>query len=114
MSAIEAEPRHSVLDAWGGPAVELASRFPISVRPVVGELICQLRLKCGSYGQGTVPRGYQPTSPVGWRTLREVSPAELIDACRRVERAFPQFHLNGSDAQSVHTRIEFLLRSEED
>jgi hypothetical protein len=99
----------SPLDQLGGPALDVALRFPPSVQPMVGELLVQLRLKCGSLAQGTIHGGYLVTSPAIWRTVRELSRAEIVDACRRVERTFPAFQLNGTDVQPVHVRIEHLL-----
>jgi hypothetical protein len=36
---------------------------------------------------------------------------ELIEACRRVERTFPDFQVPGTDAYPIHVRIAYLLEA---
>jgi hypothetical protein len=106
-------PATSPLDVPGGPLLELAVRAPESTRPIVGELLQQLRVACGSAERATC-HGYLTTSPSGWRTLRQVPARELVDAIRRTEWSWPAFRLPGSDQQPVHVRVEhFLARMEE-
>jgi hypothetical protein len=98
----------SPLDRLGGPDLELASRAHPSIRPAIGELVTQLRVCCGSLVVSTRARSYSVASPAEWRTLRQCSDGELIEAIRRVQRDHPAFALPG-DGLSVHRRVEHLL-----
>lgn len=95
------------LDRLGGPSLDLALNAPASQQAMIAELLLQLRVRCGSLARAE--RGYVTTSPAAWRRLRDVSPAELVDACRRTERSFPTFAPPGTDVQRIHTRIGHLL-----
>jgi hypothetical protein len=108
VTAVEVPTHVDPLDRLGGPDLDLVVNAPASVSVTVGELLLQLRIVCSSLVKAE--RGHVVTSPAGWRTLRDVSPAQLVDACRRTERLCPGFRLPGSDAQPVHARIRDLLQ----
>jgi len=98
----------SPLDAIGGPPLELGIHLRPDLRAAIGELLVQLRVVCNSMAPSDHPRAYCVTSPGTWRSLREVSEAELCDAIRKAQRFCPALTIPG-DGLSAARRIEALL-----
>jgi hypothetical protein len=99
--------RSAVMTRLGGPPVEWVHLVRHEIQPIIGELLLRLQVLCGALEEDD--GRFSVTAPSRWRCLTDVTPAELSDTIRRLQRDHPNFALAGDDRQPVHTRLAHLL-----